>query len=88
MSVSFSVDKFKVNSAFDIKLVTNLFFALTLYHCILLYVGPKWSKTRSRVHKLFRQFLNFFSPIPSNIVAPPSDIVEISADGWKTRLFL
>ena len=25
MSVSFSVDKFKVNSAFDIKLVMNLF---------------------------------------------------------------
>ena len=35
-------------------------------------------------------FENFskFSPIPSNIVAPPSDIVEISADAWKARFFL
>ena len=35
-------------------------------------------------------FANFskFSSIPSNIVAPPSDIVEISADGWKGRFFL
>ena len=33
-------------------------------------------------------FFSKFSLIPSNIMAPPSIIVEISADGWKARFLL
>jgi len=55
---------------------------------LLLYAAPKWSKSCSQTFPSVFENFSKFSPIPSNIVAPPSDIVEISADGWKAGFFL
>ena len=52
---------------------------------LLLYAAPKWSKSCSLTFPSVFENFSKFSPIPSNIVAPPSDIVEISAGGWKAH---
>ena len=55
---------------------------------LLLYADPKCSKSCSQTFPSVFENFSKLSLIPSNIVAPSSDVGEISADGWKARFFL
>ena len=55
---------------------------------LLSSTASKWSKSCSQNYLLDFENFSKYSLIPSNIVASPSDIVEISADGWKAHFFM